>query len=174
MAQRSLQFCGRWSLKVNSLWLWCYCGLVLAAEGYLLYRAVSSCRDYNELPWHSKEKPVSELYAYICLIVLSVMCMPFFVITAVFKIGCYSNDGTRLGRDNVLHHLNVDSPDNASAKRGRFLRDIWRHAGPLSQTFHILAAFALLLPMSLVESQQIKYGFLTPGAYTDTTLCPFF
>ena len=163
MAQRTLEFCGRWTLRVNSLWLWCYCALLLAAEGYLMYSAVKRCRDYNELSWHSAEKPVSELYAYICLIVLSVMCMPFFIITAIFKVGCYSNDGTRLGRDNVLHHLNVETPDSASARRGRFLRDLWRHAGPMSHTCHVIAAFALLLPVTLIEAQQVKFGFLKSG-----------
>ena len=165
-AWRRLRWCGRWSLAVNSLWLWCYCGLVLAGHGYLVYRAVQRCRRYNELDWRTQHKPVAELYAYICLIVVSVMCMPFFVIAAILKIGCYSNDGTRLGRDNVLHHLSVAAAAAAAAgeqRRGRLLRDLWRHMGPTSQLLHTLAAFTLLLPLSLVEAQQIKFGFLAPG-----------
>ena len=127
-----------------------------------MYRAVMRCKNYNELPWDTEEKPVSELYAYISLIVISIMCMPFFLITSIFKVGCYSNDGTRLGRDNVLHHLNMQAVDEEKPS-GRFVKELWRHLGPLSHCCHLVAGFVLLLPLVITEAQKVKHGFLDPG-----------
>ncbi len=67
-----------------------------------MYRAVNKCKEYNELAWPSDQKPVSELYAYISLIVISIMCIPFFILTCVCKVGNYASDGVRLGRDDVI------------------------------------------------------------------------
>ena len=165
MTHRTLQFCGRWELRVNSLWLWGYAAFVLVAQAFLIHRGVERCRSYNRLSWPADDKPVAELYAYICLIVVSAVCLPVIALCSLFKIGCYSNDGTRLGRDNVLHHLNVEStPEGSGQVRARrFLRDFWRHVTPASHLLHALAAVTLLLPMSLVDAQKIKFGFVKPG-----------
>lgn len=168
-------------IKVNSLWLWWYCVLVLGTEAYLMYRAVNRCKEYNELPWPAEKKPVSELYAYISLIVVSVMCMPFFILTTICKIGNYASDGLRLGRDDLLikdtlsQSLQAGSTNsltegatlehtNRSTISTRLLT-WWRHTGPLSHTFHIIAAFSLLLPQILLDARKIQHGFLTPGEY---------
>ena len=165
MVHRKLRFCGRWELRVNSLWLWCYCVVVLGTQAFLIHRAVKRCRRYNKEEWPGDDKPSAELYAYICLIVVSAVSLPFIVLCSLFKIGCYSNDGTRLGRDNVLHHLNVESSNEGSTRQRlrHFLCDFWRHVAPASHLLHALAALALLLPMTLIEAQQIKFGFTKPG-----------
>jgi len=60
---------------------------MLALEGYLLYRAVALCCSYNELSWRpGMDRPVAELYAYIGLIVINVMCLPFFVVFSLFQV----------------------------------------------------------------------------------------
>ena len=179
----------RWSIKVNSLWLWWYCALVVGAEAYLMYRAVNKCKEYNEIAWPSDRKPVSELYAYISFIVISIMCMPFFILTCICKVGNYANDGVRLGRDDVVRARgSCGSTPAGSAQdiRGstgsvtdgtsavdtlikkphstnsRFMT-YWRHCGPLCNSFHVLAAFALLLPNILLDARKIEHGFLKPG-----------
>ncbi|KAK2158398.1 hypothetical protein LSH36_171g06014 [Paralvinella palmiformis] len=191
--RRTIQIC-RWRARVNALWLWAYCALTLALHGYLMYRAVSRCKDYNELPWRIRDKPVAELYAYISLIVLSVMCLPFFIITAIFTTGNYSGDGIRLGRDNIhqrelaeaaaVMSTTAADPDGADPNRdddddddddevldtteirtrsgGDRLRRLWRHVGAFSHGFHVVAAFALLIPSMFLEAQEIKYGFRDP------------
>ncbi|ELT89781.1 hypothetical protein CAPTEDRAFT_224725 [Capitella teleta] len=165
---RSIRFCGRWRLKVNSLWLWWYCVLVLAMEGYLMYRAVLRCKSFNELSWKSSDKPVVELYVYIGLIVISVMCFPFFIITSIFKIGNYANDGSRLGRDtSATLRPDLDSSGSSSDLHNgsgdvTWTQALWRHSGPLCHGFHVLAAFMLLLPRTLMDAQEIKYGFSDP------------
>lgn len=168
---RTVTLCGRWKIKVNSMWLWWYCALVLAGMGYLIYRAVEACKEFNELPWNRSEKPVLELYVYITLIVVSVMCIPFLVITSVFRTGNYANDGMRLGRDTTTA-LRPDMDSSASSNDIRsgsgevtWAQSLWRHSGPLCHGFHIFAAFILLFPKVLLEAQKIKYGFTSPGEF---------
>ena len=136
--------------------------------GYLMYRAVERCKRYNELSWREEQKPVAELYVYILLIVVSIMCVPFLVITAVFRIGSYANDGTRLGRDDVTWawlRLDPKGDDGLAFGGGRWLT-LWRHVGPLCQICHIIAAFTLLLPSIFLESREIEHGFHPPSKYT--------
>ncbi len=160
-----------------------------------MYRAVNKCKEYNELPWPSDRKPVSELYAYIAFIVISIMCMPFFVLTAVCKVGNYAGDGVRLGRDDVVRSRgsvgstpsgstldvgatgasvgdssNPGAPDSLVRKTHRSDSEVmsyWRHCGPLSNSFHVLAAFSLLLPNILLDARKIEHGFLDPGEFKD-------
>ena len=180
----------RWHLYVNSLWLWWYCLLVLAGEGYLIYRAVQRCKEYNEHQWQGKDKPVKQLYSYIVLIVLSVMCIPFMAMTSIFKVNNYANDGVRLGRDNVLEELEklesssgdnggseADDSDSSRVRGSRicsgkgFISSMWRHMGPFSNTFHIVAAFCLLFPEVLLRAQEIRHGFAPPGENRDQLYC---
>ena len=176
---RRVTLCG-WRARVNTLWLWLYCTITLAVHGYLLYRAVTRCKDYNELPWRTENKPVAELYLYISLIVVSVMCLPFFLITAIFKTSNYAGDGIRLGRDNIHQRELADaaavvaagsegaSPavsDGLRSGDDGVLRSLWRHAGPFSHGFHVVSAFSLLIPNVLLQAQEIKYGFRVPGKW---------
>ena len=145
----------------------CYFDVDFYSPGYLMYRAVERCKHYNELPWREEQKPVAELYVYILLIVVSIMCIPFLIITAVFRIGSYANDGTRLGRDDVTWAwLRVDpkNPD-AVSDDGHRLLTIWRHMGPLCQICHIVASFTLLLPSIFLESREIEHGFHPPSKF---------
>lgn len=163
-----LRLCCRWHVHVNSLWLWWYATIVLAGHSYLMYRAVQQCKEYNELPWRSAEKPVAELYIYIILLVISMMCLPFFVITAVFKVGNYANDGVRLGRDDLdPSRLREDggTGDNREGQPRTEARaqTVWKHLAPLCNTFHVVAAFALLLPKVLLDAQKIAHQFLPAG-----------
>ena len=166
------RLCGRWSFKVNSLWQWGYCLLVLMGEGYLMYRAVQKCQEYNELRWVTEQKPVAELYVYISMIVISIMCIPFFFITAIFQVGNYPNDGMRLGRDDVKDLPAAGGVDPGGGEMEREseedrnptkLQVLWRHSGPLAVGFHIVASFTLLLPVVLMDAQKVKYGFLSTG-----------
>ena len=159
-----------------------------------MYRAVNKCQEYNELPWPSDMKPVSELYAYISFIVISIMCIPFFILTCFCKVGNYAGDGMRLGRDDVMKTrgscsstpsgstqdvggstglvtdgITVETlmkKDHGSNSR---LMTYWRHCGPLSNSFHILAAFSLLLPNILLDARKIQHGFLEPGKHSQIT-----
>ena len=157
---------GRWKVRVNSLWLWWYCALVLAGEAYLMYRAVSRCREYNELPWRGQQKPVTELYVYIVLIVVSVMCMPFLILTSIFHMGNYANDSTKLGRDKAEGPSRLaaaeDGEDTSKMTTSRLVM-VWRHTGPIANTCHLTAALALLLPTFLLDSQEISHGIRPQG-----------
>lgn len=162
--------------------------MVVGSEAYLMYRAVNKCKEYNELPWPSDRKPVSELYAYIAFIVVSIMCIPFFVLTCVCKVGNYASDGFRLGRDDVIRSRGscgstpsgstLDVGGSATSVTEETAEDVltrklhrtnsrfmtyWRHCGPLSSSFHILAAFCLLLPNVLLDARKIEHGFLHAG-----------
>ena len=164
--------CGRWHVRVNSLWLWWYCTIIVVAQGYLMYRAVLQCKEYNELPWGSEEKPVMELYVYISLVVLSIMCVPFYILTALFKVGNYANDGVRLGRDDLDASRVVEDEQagpraetSATGAADSRLLTLWKHVAPVCNSFHVLAAFSLLLPSVLLDAQKIKHGLLSTGKF---------
>ncbi len=173
--------------------MWWYTAVVLAIQGYLLYRAVGRCKTYNELPWRTQAKPVVELYVYIGLIVASVMCMPFFIITSLFRIGSYANDGVRLGRDNIhseelaeasgVNSLSpntgdsqlpangnvtsgdddASSSDSSAVGSEKVIPTLWKHAGPWNHGFHVVSVFCLLLPDVLLQAQEIRHEFVSSG-----------
>ena len=142
-------------LKINGVWLWWYCAFVLAIQGYLIYRAVHICQRYNSLPWNSEQKPVAELYTYITMLVISVMHIPFFIISSIFKVNNFANDGIKLGRDNVYK-----KKIEVVKKKRNHLKSVWQHLGPVCHFLHLSSAFWLLLPLLLVEAQEVRHEFL--------------
>ena len=162
--------CCRFNVRVNSLWLWWYAAIVVVAQTYLMYRAVEQCKEYNELPWSSERKPVTELYVYIILLVLSIMCVPFFILTSIFKVGNYANDGVRLGRDDVREEEVGEGEggrgqggSRGQGEAGGRAHGVWKHFAPLSNSLHVFAAFTLLLPRILLDAQKVRHGFLHHG-----------
>ena len=155
-------------VRMQSLWRLWYCGLVLLAEGYLVYRAIALYGDYNKLPWVAELHPERAHYAYMALMVLSILSMPFFIVTCVLKLDNYANDGVKLGRDNLLADCDVTQGAAAPLPQGRWWRSLWRHIAPLSETLHVFSAFCLLLPRVLFQAQEVQHGFVSSGESFNT------
>lgn len=144
--------------RTNSLWLWWYAIACIVIETYLVYRAVKRCTDYNEHDWNpikseKSDKPVGQLYTFISLIVLSVMFLPFLVVTALFPCGNLANDGVRLGKEAIF----VDHTQDVTLgirSRGRIL---WRHLAPICHLCHAASAYCLFFPEMILKAEEIKH-----------------
>lgn len=146
------------SFRLNSFWTLWYCAVILAVELYLVYLAAVRYQTFKNLKWTANEQPELEYTAYVALITISVLCMPMFVVSTIFKVDNYANDGVKLG-GNILSRKEI---------RSQFLhtrtgKKLWRHLGPTSQILHVIAAFCLLLPHVLLQAQEIKHGYLVKG-----------
>ena len=101
---------------VNCLWSVWY-GLCLTGfQAYIATQCAKRFYTYASLPWPSSPPPRLELHAYIALLGTAVLILPFFLISAVFKIGNLANDGFKLGR-----HLSTCTADPPSVLLGELM-----------------------------------------------------
>ncbi|CAD5125543.1 unnamed protein product [Dimorphilus gyrociliatus] len=166
-----MKFCKR-STKINSLWLWWYAFACIGIETYLVYRAVKRCTSYNEHDWNEvkSDKPVGQLYTYIALIVLSVMFVPFLVVTALFPSGNLANDGVRLGKEAIFVH-NTQDVTLGIRSRGRIL---WRHLAPICHVCHAASAYCLFFPEMILKAEEIKHGLAPKETIWESSLDTLF
>jgi len=68
-------------------------------------RACNHFRSYRMVTWQPYSQPTAELGLYLLTIVLSIILMPTFVATGVFKVGSYASDNFRFGRDLDLQSI---------------------------------------------------------------------
>ncbi|XP_064630364.1 uncharacterized protein LOC135489111 [Lineus longissimus] len=155
----------RFSFKLNSLWTIWFCALIVSIEVYLIIQTINNYLKYNNMIWPEGTKPDSELNVTIVFAVFSLLCLPFFVMACVFKVGNFANDGALLGKDPIKEIF------RKKQVRGRAWK-VWRNFCPIAQTVHVVSAFLLLLPKPLLEGRIIKSGVLTKGAiwWTDLTM----
>jgi len=95
------------STSLNTLGSLVYCCLVLVAHSYASYLAVLRYQEAHARAWPGGSAKPGAVGAYLALLVLSLVCLPLFAITAVLRVGNYAGDGTKLGRDHALNS-NVD------------------------------------------------------------------
>lgn len=154
------------STSWNSLWSIIYCAIVLCLQGYISYRAISTFQDSLMDKW--KDNFPSALSARLALTILSLILTPIFIITCLFKVGNYANDGYKLGRDHALCQIEGNFVDKFTSESWRKL---WQNFVPFSQTLHVIIAFFLLLPETLVESAEIYYGHKPSSKYIIFFVC---
>jgi hypothetical protein len=139
--------------------------LIVSVEVYLIIQTINDYMKYNGMMWPDGTKPDAELNATIVFAVFSLVCLPFFVIACVFKVGNFANDGVQLGKDPIKEIF------RKKHFRGRAWK-VWRNFCPTAQTVHVMSAFLLLLPKPLLEGRIIKGGVLTKGMYSVHPLGP--
>nr|KAG5687871.1 hypothetical protein BaRGS_007565 [Batillaria attramentaria] len=151
------------STTLNSFWSISFCLLALALHGYTTYMAAQRYRGATARAWPGpafKGGTPGELTSFLALIVLSCLCLPFFVVFSFLRVGNYANDGVKLGRD---HALNPNLDAWCRKVKVEALRRVWRNCLPLAQTFYLTAAFLLLLPETLITAVEVEYGYRTTG-----------
>lgn len=87
--------------------------------------------------------------------------VPFFLATAVFKVGNLANDGFKIGQS--LSTCSVDPACSVRLASPSVLKAFWRHSGPTCVVLHIVIALCLLLPKLMMEARLIQAGFLSKG-----------
>lgn len=132
----------------------------------------------SDSPVFSYPKPNinQEITVRICLTCISIFLLVLFFVTSNKKIGNFSNDGVKLGRDffgEKLHHhrKNIDSNQNADSIISvssiesketrlsilklcrRIIALIWRHFLPINSILHLMSVI-LLLVQDLIYDQN--------------------
>ncbi|KFM77509.1 Protein tincar, partial [Stegodyphus mimosarum] len=153
--------------RVNSQWSVWYCVFTMALQIYIMVTSIQRFTRYVSLPWPPQGQPYFELNAYVAFIGAAVVLMPFFVISALMKVGNYANDGHKIGDEepDMVVYQNL-----RKRKCCRWLKSLWKHGGPVASLIHLAASMCLLLPRLLIEAQLIKHGFLSKGAIWRTDL----
>ncbi|KAK3765691.1 hypothetical protein RRG08_026167 [Elysia crispata] len=148
------------SSSLNSFSSICYCFFTLGVHAYSCYTAVGRYREAESRAWPGgggRSGPPVESGTMLGLTILSLVLMPLFCFTCVLKVGNLANDGVKLGRDHALGCASDTTKDCSTRSRG--LRRLWKIACPISQTIHLIAAFLILLPETLLTAVEIKYGY---------------
>ncbi|XP_063588514.1 uncharacterized protein LOC134765695 [Penaeus indicus] len=151
---KSKPCCSQYHL--NSVWSIWYCLVSLGFMAYLVYNGVKRFLLYASLPW-PQDPPFVELNAYVGLVGASVVLLPFFLVTSLLKVGNLGNDGFKLGAS--LSTCSRDPPPVLEAAKG-VVRNLWLHGVPTAPFLHLVAAFCLLLPRTLMDATLISAGFL--------------
>lgn len=153
--KKNKKCCSQYHL--NSVWSVWYCLVTLGFMGYLVFNGVKRFILYASLPWPEDEQPYVELNAYVGLVGASVVVLPFFLVTSVVKVGNLANDGFKLGTS--LSTCSRDPPPVLEAAKG-VVRNLWLHGVPTAPFLHLVAAFCLLLPRTVMDATLISAGFL--------------
>lgn len=153
--------------RVNSQWSVWYCVIALALQVYIIATSIQRFTRYVSLPWPPQGQPYLELNAYVAFMGAAVVLLPFFLLSALMKVGNYANDGHKLGDEepDMVVYQNL-----RRRKCFRLVKAVWKHGGPIAPLIHMAAAMCLLLPRLLVEAQLIKHGFLSKGTIWRTDL----
>ncbi|GFS08235.1 protein tincar [Elysia marginata] len=154
------------SSSLNSFSSICYCLFTLGVHAYSCYTAIGRYREAESRAWPGgggTSGPPVESGTMLGLTILSLVLMPLFCFTCVLKVGNLANDGVKLGRDHALGCASDTTKDCSTRSRG--LRRLWKIACPVSQTIHVIAAFLILLPETLLTAVEIKYGYKSTGEF---------
>ncbi|KRZ14308.1 Protein tincar [Trichinella pseudospiralis] len=128
--------------SIASIW---YCFFFIFLQGYLLYIGIERYSTLAESKLN--ENSSSFLSLYIGLHGLAVTLLPFFIVSAIFKVGNLANDCVRIGekRPPIIH--------TAGNWCCRKLKACWLHGLPVTQTLHLIIASTFLLCGALVEAE---------------------
>lgn len=140
------------SSVLNSLWSIWYCLVVVSFQIYITYREISRYLVLRQAQWRASIIPPAELTAQLVLVIVSILCVPLFILACIFRTGNYANDGVKLGRD---HAFNSNIETVFRPVHFTVIRRIWRHFCPLAQTLHLMAALCLLLPDTLITAAGV-------------------
>ncbi|XP_076308145.1 uncharacterized protein LOC143223709 [Tachypleus tridentatus] len=154
--------------RLNSLCSIWYSVLALAFQIYIVVHSVQSFVKYISLPWPVENQPFLELNAYVALIGAALILLPFFTVAGILKVGNFSNDGGKWGRNDddsgaIYQNLRRDKPK-------RWVKMLWKHGAPTAPFLHVCAAFCLLLPRVLIQARLIQHGFLSKADLWKTDL----
>nr|XP_050050440.1 protein tincar-like [Dermacentor andersoni] len=133
-----------------SLWH-CVAALALSAA-----TVVHSVGRFPELA--ALSPPVELLHAYVALVGVGVLLLPFVAAAALVRVGNLANDG-----------LVLDGDDEDEVKRS-LPRLCWRHGPPTAAALHAASALCLLLPRLMADAAFVRYGLRPTGDVWRTDL----
>lgn len=105
--------------------------------------------------------PVTELNMQLIFCGLTLLFLPLFLASALFKIGNLANDGVKLSARKGT--CSSDPPIFEDDGNNGTMRALWMHGVPISVFIHIITALCLLLPHLLLEAKLIQNQHLPKG-----------
>lgn len=107
--------------------------------------------------------PVTELNMQLIFCGLTLLFLPLFLASALFKIGNLANDGMKLSArkgtcSSEQQPIFVEDEGSSST-----MKSLWQHGVPISVFIHIITALCLLLPHLLLEAKLIQNQHLPKG-----------
>lgn len=103
--------------------------------------------------------PVTELNMQLIFCGLTLLFLPLFLASALFKIGNLANDGVKLS----ARKSSSDPPIFEDDGNNSTMKSLWMHGVPISVFIHIITALCLLLPHLLLEAKLIQNQHLPKG-----------
>ncbi|KAG5682306.1 hypothetical protein PVAND_011666 [Polypedilum vanderplanki] len=141
-------------IHFNRLWSVWYGILVTFFQGYLIFLGLQKYLGCSLLKWKNG-LPATELNMLLIFLGLTVLFLPLFLASALFKIGNLANDGIKLsarkGTCSSEEPVFIDDDGNNST-----MKNLWIHGVPISVFIHIITALCLLLPHLLLEAKLIQ------------------
>ena len=116
--------------------------------------------------------PATELNMQLIFCGLTLLFLPLFLASALFKIGNLANDGIKLSSrkgtctTEQQPIFGEDDGNNSST-----MKSLWMHGVPISVFIHIITALCLLLPHLLLEAKLIQNQHLPKGKHFFVCMC---
>lgn len=105
--------------------------------------------------------PVTELNMQLIFCGLTLLFLPLFLASALFKVGNLANDGVKLSARKGT--CSSDPPLFEDDGNNSTMKALWIHGVPISVFIHIITALCLLLPHLLLEAKLIQSQHLPKG-----------
>lgn len=157
-------------MHLNNLGLVWYCLLTTCLQVYIIVRSIYRFTAYVTLPWPNGTPPVSSINVYLLFIGCSILLLPIFILTALFKIGNFSNDGRKFGALTLRLPLFEQQIEQVEQKQRGWCTLLWRHLLPIAPILHLFMSFCFLFPRLITESQLIRHGYLSKADIWKTDL----
>lgn len=154
----SKRFFGEWSSTyVPQVWYFWQLVLGLCTRVGFIWPFFRLFSDYlDQLKSGDSTVYQYELHTCIGLTGFSVLLIPFFFASALFKVGNLANDGFKLGKN--LSTCSADSQNSVVITGRNGYHRMWQHCGPTASLFHLMMAFCFLIPKLIIEARSIQTG----------------
>jgi hypothetical protein len=107
--------------------------------------------------------PVTELNMQLIFCGLTLLFLPLFLASALFKIGNLANDGMKLSARKGTCSSEQQPIFVEDEGANSTMKSLWTHGVPISVFIHIITALCLLLPHLLLEAKLIQNQHLPKG-----------
>lgn len=148
-------------IHFNRLWSVWYAVIVTILQCYLVVQGFRNYLGGSLIQWKDGF-PTTELTMQLIFCGLTLLFLPLFFVSALFKVGNLANDGVKLSARKTTCSSDPTSLFNEDQNNST-MKALWMHGVPISVFIHIITALCLLLPHLLLEAKLIQNQVLPKG-----------
>uniref|UniRef100_A0A1I8IH98 TRC8_N domain-containing protein n=1 Tax=Macrostomum lignano TaxID=282301 RepID=A0A1I8IH98_9PLAT len=154
--------------KVDRLWRVWYALLILAVHGFLLHASFQRYSAFRSRALR-EQWPMGPMNFHLAGAIAAALMLPLFLYSAFLKTDNFAEDGVQVGRDR--DSLRVAAVDVAEGVVGcgACLSRLLRHFVPYTSALHLLMSLCLLLPMPVLEAEEIHREQLAKATHPVST-----